>query len=249
MKSRFVLLLLLMLVMVVPLHAQDNASHRVTVDGFSFDLALRPNVNIVPYVDDGMTFPPEADHIQFIVYESFPVPESIFDIGSGGIRLYNIAGLNELQLEQVQQLQTLLADRPDLSPYMTGDGISLPFLPMLTHGQPLRARAEYVETAQVSGISYLTVFSAAAEPFLSTSFLYTFQGLSADGEHYVSVLFPLQTSLFPAEPEPIEPDAFMSQLAEYMAETTAALTEASPDDFTPSLDALNALVESFAFEE
>jgi hypothetical protein len=164
------------------------------------------------------------------------------------MRLYNLADFNELQIVQVEQLQSLLADRPELTSYMTEAGMALPFLPMLVHSQTFRARAQYVETPEIAGISYLTAFNAAVEPFMSTSFLYTFQGLSKNSGQYVSVIFPLETTLFPAEPEPIDLDVFVAQLPDYMAAAVTNLTEAGADEFTPSLTRLNDLITSFAFE-
>jgi heat shock protein HslJ len=121
-------------------------------------------------------------------------------------------------------------------------------MPVFPAGQVIRARAQYVETPAVQGISYVTVYRQDASPFLGNEFLYTFQGLSTDGTRYVSAIFPLDTALFPAEtPTDFDYEAFIEGINDYFAESIAILNGASPDAFTPSLATLDALIQTFTF--
>jgi heat shock protein HslJ len=257
MKLRFVVLLVVAL-FAFPALAQDNATHTVTFDGFSFsyDSSIAPNVNITLFAGDPPDLEqpggPEVAHTQFSFYSQPPAPESLLD-SAGGIRIYNTADFAgyDFPAQRLQQLQTLLAERPDLASYMQVDTTqenALPFMPVFPAVQVLRARAQFVDTASLSGISYVTVYSQGVSPFVGSDFFYTFQGISADGAHYISVIIRLNTALFPEEiPADFDYEEFSATFDQYLSDSVATLNNASPDDFTPSLTTLDAFVKSFAF--
>ena len=260
MRVKAILIGLALLLAVTPALAQDSSTHTVAFDGFrfNFDEALAAHVNITQYAGDPASIGPgfaEPPYTQFALYNQFPVPESLLEtVGSVRVyRLADLAGYDE-DLRQVEQLRTLLAERPDLTPHMVArDSASenaLPFLPVFPAGQIVRARAHYLDAPAVSGISFVTVYSQAVEPLLADEFLWTFQGLSGNGEYYVMALFPLHVGLFPQEVGPdYDPDALITRLVEYLNESIATLNSAAPSDFSPSLDRLDALVSTFAFGE
>lgn len=252
MKTRGVVLALLVLVFAFPALAQD--ANTITYNGFSLsvDSALAQHVNIVQISGAESVFPPLAPHTRFFLYDEFPpAPEGLFDRGAVVMvhptaRFVGNAGA-EAALEQ---LKTLLDERPDLDIFMTvGEdmsGVTLPFLPAIAAGQVVRARAQYVETSQVRGISYVTAYRQDMGPFASGEFFYTFQGLSADGTYYISAVLNFDTSLFPAELEPFDPMTFNN--VEYLNQSIARLNEAGAEVFTPSLSLLDDLVQTFVFE-
>lgn len=251
-----VLVFALALIGILPTLAQETPTHTVSYDGFgfSFNSALAANVNITSYAGDDSSLPPgaaEVKHTAFTFYNAFPVPESIFD-SAGGIRVYNtadFAGYTEVET-RFQALQTLLTDKPDLAAYSTADSEWLPFIPVFPAGQTIRARAQYVETDAVKGISYLTAYQEAAEPLANNTVFFTFQGFSTDGAHYVTLIFKLDTTLFPAEtPADFDYATFVDNLSTYLNESMAELNSASTDAFAPSLSTLDALVASFTFAE
>lgn len=247
--------LLLAGLFVVPVFAHEDGAHTVSFDAFSFsyDIALGSNVNIWHYAGDpvegaapGFT---DAASTTFNLYDAAPAPESLLD-GRGGLRLYAVSDLAQYDFMQVvvDQLQSLVTDQPDLAAYeSTSDSSSaLPYLPVPTHGQMIKAHAEYVETEQVRGISYIvnSPTMAAAEYFVSSSFWFVFQGISTDGQYYVSAVFPLTTTVFPEIP----PNADLpANWDAYVAQSTTNLNEAPAADFTPSLDQYYQLIESISF--
>jgi heat shock protein HslJ len=253
---RFTLLALVLLVSLValPVLAQD----RVAFNDFSFtlDSSVAANVNVTRFPGDAPDLQapggPEVAHTQFTLYNTFPVPESIFD-SQGGIRVYNTAdfGPYEFPFQQLTQLQTLLAERPDLAQFMVAtddNSDDLPFMPVAPASQVIRARAQYVEMPTVQGISYVTVYRQDASPFVGSEFLYTFQGLSTDGTRYVSAIFPVDTTLFPAEiPADFNYEEFIEGINDYFAESIATLNAGSPDAFAPSLTTLDAIIQTFTF--
>jgi heat shock protein HslJ len=258
-KIKFIVLGLCLALFALPVLAQDSAN-AITFNNFSFsfDSSLASNVNITQFPGDPPDLEqpggPEVAHTQFVLYTTPPAPESYFDAPIA-IRVYRTAdfGPYEFPSQQLQQLQTLLAERPDLAEFMVvpaegTPGNSLPFMPVMPASQAIRAQAHYVETAGTQGVSYVTVFRQDVSPFTGDEFMYTYQGLSNDGAYYVSMVAQLSTDLFPAEiPADFDYDAFTATFTEYLTESVATLNAASPDDFTPSLTALDALAQTFTF--
>jgi hypothetical protein len=259
--SRHKLLLILMALLAalaLPALAQEETVHTVIFDGagFQFSTALGDGVNIQPIAGDpveqaGPGFS-DAAKTQFTLYRFGEPMDSLFD--TGGVRLYRMAELARYDFlqAQVERLQTLLAERPDLTPFEAGinspSGQGLPYVPVLTHGQVLAARAQYVETSVAQGISYIAAHKAALEPFSPVDFAYIFQGISTDGQYYIAVTFPLTTGLFPESLENFDFEAFQAEWPEYLAASIATLNTAAPDAFTPPLDAVDALIQSIHFD-
>jgi hypothetical protein len=266
--SRIVVLILSLVVMLgaYTAFAQDSASadgvntpFNVTFGplSFAYPEAVGRNLNIVQYPgdepNDQMAGALQPKHTAFMLYNDLPAAETPIS-APAGIYLYNTAdfeGFTEFQ-NRLSQLQTILGERPDLAQYeQYGEDLNtlmLPFLPVVTHGQVIRAKTAYVENETVSGISYIAAFKAAAEPFIASEFLYTFQGISADGQYYVSVVVNLNAGMFPQDFQPIDPEAFFDRLAEYMNESIDLLNAGAAEDFTPSLTAVEAMVQSIRLD-
>ena len=262
--NRYISLLLVVLLLAISLSAvaqEDAAQHTVTFDSyrFSFTEELGTNVNIMqapgdPVESAGPGFS-DAAKVQFNLYNAGQPNESLFD--TGGVRFYRMDDLMQYDFlaAQVEKLQMLLEERPDLAQYEAAINNpeigSLPHVPVLTHGAVLTARAHYVVTDAVQGIAYIQVVSADLAPFISRDFSYTFQGISNDGQYYVSTNFNLNTELFPEtlEGTDFNMEEFQAQWPEYLAESIATLNQAEANDFTPSLGAIDAFVESITFVE
>jgi hypothetical protein len=252
-----ILILLVALVGLIPVTAQDNRTvHTVALDGvaFTFDAVLGSNVVIQQFVGDPLDVEQpggaEAPHTEFILYNEYNAIPVGF-VAPMSIRVYNTAAMAAYEYPNVEllALQNLLTTQPDLAEFMTFDAndasaITLPYMPVYPAGQIIRARAEYVENASVRGVRYVTIYRQDASPFLGSEFLYTFQGLSLDGAKYISVVAHLDTTLFPAEMEAIDPDAFMATYEQYMQDSIDVLNAAQPADFTPNLSVLDTLVQT-----
>ena len=214
-KMRTLSTLLLVLIVTLgavafPASAQTSGSNSVAFNGFSFSVspAIASNVNIVQAAGDPASTEqpggPNVQHTEFVLYNGSEVPQDYYG-GVGSIHVYNTADFAGYAQagQEYQNLQNLLAQHPDLTQYMVPDtgsnGMNLPYLPGVGAAQAIRARANYIETPSLSGVSYLTVFRQDVSPFTGSEFLYTFQGLSKDGAHYVSAIFTLNTGLFPAD--------------------------------------------------
>ena len=195
----------------------------------------------------------EVRHTQFLLYNTAPAPESIFE-GIGGIRVYSTADFAGYDgaTQQLQQLQMLVAQQPDLTPFLAlnstdASANNLPFMPGMPAAQVIRAHVHYFSSAALQGISYVTFYSQGLSPFTSSEFLYTFQGLSRDGAYYVSAIFHPNTALFPAEiPADFNMDTFSAGFQDYLEQSIATLNNAAPEDFTPSLTTFDSIIQSVA---
>ena len=268
MKAKLLVLVLILALGATPALAQDGGTHTATFDGFgiSWDAALADGVTAIAYegepVDLEAPGSPQPPHVELALFEQIPWDQVPIDemgypgsdrIHRGAVTVYRLADVDayEWSQQQVDALQALLAERPDLSTYLqVSDNLNdyaLPFLPVYPAGQVIRARAQYVETGAVTGISYVTVYRQDVSPFLASDFIYTFQGFSADGAHYVSMVFPITIEGFPADyPTDFDYDAFIERLDEYLAGSIAQINTAPAESFNPRLDVFDTIIESFA---
>ena len=159
------------------------------------------------------------------------------------VYVYNAADLaGKPEEPMANSLATLLQERPDLAGQQ-----QLPFLPTVNAGQGLHAREAYRDFDSGSGIEYLAMYAQDASPITGDRLWYVFQGMTSDGQSYVSAVFPLGTDLFPAEiPADFNYDEWFAGYDQYMANSRQALADAPAGRFTPALDKLGALVQSIS---
>ncbi len=231
----------------IPVLAQDS-TNTVSFNNisFSYDESLGATLSIhqFPADDPATAYPggPTPAHTSFNWGETNDL------LSGGAVYVFNSAEFMEYPnyTTQATQLNDLLATRPDFTEYLANvpDGEGLPFLPTVPASQVIAAQASYLDVGTISGIRYLTVYAQDVSPFSDISVRYTFQGVTAEGA-YVSVYFPLTTTLYPAsQPADFDYDAFVATVDAYYAEQVNTLNTASADSFTPSLTVLDALVQS-----
>ncbi len=254
---------MLMLTLSLPVHAQD-AARTVSLDGvgFSFDRALGTSVNISQVPGQSPTTQqidaPQPPHLAFTLYgrraEEKRIPRPID--APGVVRFYRTADLApyDLQAQQLARLQTLLSERPDPATLKTigadGSVNPLPFVVDFAAAQAIVARVGYVDTPELSGVAYLTVFRQDVYPFTAGDFWYTFQGLSTDGTWYVSADFVITASMFPTKLDIKDANRISSSAkrwAQYLRTSLATLDGADPSAFKPPLTSIDALVQSITF--
>ncbi len=119
---------------------------------------------------------------------------------------------------------------------------SLPYLPLQGAAQVFVARPQMIEFSGGSGIRYVTAFSQALMPISNDSLLYTFQGLTEDGQTYISATFPVRASILP------ETAASTDATGADNASVVSALNALDPAGFTPTLEQLDALIRSLTVD-
>jgi len=199
-------------------------------------------------LDDQYPGGPQPANTNLWFFSDPPAPQSLFE--HGGVQMIRVADAADYPFTQTQidALAALLAERPDLSQFMqTADdnSLNLPFLPVFPAAQVLRARAEYVDTPVLSGVSYVTAYRQDVSPLIASEFIYTFQGLTADGQTYVAAVFPVTAPGFPAEyPADLDYEAFAARLHDYFNESIATLNAADGEAFVPALSTLDSIIQS-----
>jgi hypothetical protein len=252
-----ILYLLILCLLSTQLAAQEEGT-RVNYGDLYFTIppSLPQNINILNFAGDpvDLMYPggPQPPHIEFMLYDESPAPQYPWE-AKAAIWLYRTTDITAYEFHQneVQRLQDLLSQSPDLHSYEVFDAtgtFSLPFLPTANAVQVLRSHSQYVDNCVLKGLSYVTLYSQGVSPFLATDFFYTFQGISVDGQYYVSLRIPLNASMFPSE---IAADFNYDELATnyeaYVASSIETLNAASPDAFSPSLSLLDEFIASINF--
>lgn len=142
----------------------------------------------------------------------------------------------EVVTPEIDLLRTLLEERPE---FETVEDV--PYLPLMNAAQVLWAQPQYLDFDGGSGVRYVTVFQQAPDAITGERLIYTFQGLTDDGEYYISASFPVSAP--PLVADPVAYDVEMDNNA-YRAEVIARLNPLAEEEFTPDLTLLDNLVRS-----
>jgi heat shock protein HslJ len=152
---------------------------------------------------------------------------------------------NDTISNTVGALTTLLAEQPVDPPP------PLPVLPPAPAVNDVAVQVAYFDVPglDAAGMRWVGRFSQDLSPVMNFQLRYIFQGLSADGQTLISTSFPITTALLPDSMETMTEDesaAFDADPVGFLEATASALSFLSPSDFSPSLDALDAMMQSLA---
>lgn len=151
---------------------------------------------------------------------------------------------------ELDALLALLEDEPDLSEFAetadTNGQVSLPLIPLFNAAQVLRIQPEYIEFQNGRGIRYVTYYSQAVDVITDLQLFYTFQGVTDDGETYISAIFPVKSGILPEEVDysTLDYDALAENYMPYLDETLASLNNQDEESYSPSLESLDSVIES-----
>ncbi len=193
--------------------------------------AVAPNADL-PY----FALTPEYIQFAFASFMGDPQPSTppLIDV-------YPVADYEALAGDavtmQVDSLRALLDPSAELT-----SQTNLPYLPLLGAAQVFVARPQIVEFSGGTGVRYLTSFSQALTPIANDNLLYTFQGLTADGETYISATFPLRASILP------ETAASAETTGAENTSVVSGLNALDPAAFTPTLEQLDMLIGSLTVD-
>lgn len=143
--------------------------------------------------------------------------------------------------EKIAAFQQLLAQRPSAF-----DG-EVPVLPVVNAAQTVQAQVQWLDFDGGSGVRFLTSHSQEVAPVANDRLTYIFYGMTDDGLHGITAVFPIAASALPDTP-PVLSDEEMDNLnvnydAE-MAAVTEQLNALVDAEFSPQLSQLDALVQS-----
>ena len=105
-------------------------------------------------------------------------------------------------------------------------------------------------SAVQSGYRFIGRWAQDANPVTRQNLYYVYQGFTNDGRYLVSFFYPITTEALPSIEDVSEEefDRLTNDYEAYMTEKTELLSGLDSEDFTPTLDALDALVASLEIE-
>ncbi|HET9590903.1 MAG TPA: hypothetical protein VFO91_19080 [Anaerolineales bacterium] len=156
------------------------------------------------------------------------------------------AGASSVAAEQIDRLRNLLTG--SILPLRE----TLPSVPFFNAAPLIAAQIQMMPFQNGSGVRSLTQYAQYNAPVNNRELFYHFQGLTEDGAFYLVAVLPVSAPVLaedespeasvPAEGVPIPTDIGPNDV--YYASITQKLNALSPDDFTPALDSLDALMNS-----
>jgi hypothetical protein len=149
-------------------------------------------------------------------------------------------------------MPSLLADLQSLIAGGTASGKDLPLLPVFNAAQIFYSQAAVVQFQNGKGVRYLTEYAQSFAPINNKDIFYTFQGLTADGQYWVSAILPISNPILPGNgdnpPTGQSWEDFSNSYESYIADIIAQLNAQSPGSFAPTINMLDALINSIVVQ-
>jgi hypothetical protein len=108
-------------------------------------------------------------------------------------------------------------------------------LPPVESIQLFCSQVRYLDFAGGAGVRFIARYSMEDNPTVTENIFYTFQGLTADSEYYISAFYPIAAKGLP-------------EMAVTLA-TLNFLNRLTPADFTPSLEKMDDMIKSLQLAE
>jgi hypothetical protein len=167
------------------------------------------------------------------------------------ISIYPVQRYSELLPDfvpgRVTELQTLIGGG-SAPVFAASFGSSLPLLPVFNAGQVFYSNYQVVPFVNGSGIRFLTEYAQYTVPVNNSDLFYTYQGLTSDGQNWISAILPVNHPLLPADgqnpPGGLTWEDFSNNYEPYITDMSTQLNAQAPDSFTPTLTMLDALIAS-----
>ena len=155
------------------------------------------------------------------------------------------AASNPQAAEQIDRVRRILTGATPMQE-------TLPLVPFFNAAQLFAAQIRVIPFQNGSGVRSLTQYAQYAAPINNHELFYHFQGLSSDGKHYVVAILPINALVLPEDEKPdatvpeggVPIPADVGPNAVYYFSVAEKLNSLSPDAFTPSIVALDALIQS-----
>jgi hypothetical protein len=189
-------------------------------------------LNLEGYLLQGKTHPP-----RIIVYPAADYAEML-----------------PVAFESIHRLDNLL--------YGSGGPISadqLPIMPFFNATQVFASNIQRISFQNGGGVRFLTEYDQYAAPANNQELFYNFQGLTRDGQYYIVAILPVSSLRLaetsdPAAPLPEGGIPYLyftgpnADMQAYYADVTELLNGAPAQEFNPTLDQLDMLIQSLLVE-
>jgi len=218
-------------------------------------LAITASTDTIDVVTDqtGTSLDIAPAHLQ-ITLHSYPL-ESSFHVPQ--IFVYpapDYAAVNQRAAESIKRLQGILA-----SPNAQYSNDVLPYIPFIDAGQVFATQEKVLQFNGGSGIRVITQYASDVSPINNGGLFYHFEGLTSDGKYYIVAILPVNLSFLPTDNNPDSPvppsgiafpqnNARGSDFENYFKQVTDQINATAPDQFNPSLNTLDALIQSISIQ-
>lgn len=174
-------------------------------------------------------------------FNGYALPGAYLD---ARINIYNVADfttVNSTVGERLTALQDVLASQD-----VNDERIAM--ADIFNAAQFLRTKVAFLDFQNGSGVRFLSQYGQGLSPTGWPHLFYGYQGLTSDGQYFVSAIFPVSHPSLP-DPDSVElNDAFAENFETYVAENEAALQNQTDESFQPSLVLLDQLIGSLLVE-
>ena len=218
--------------------------------GLAVDAAPQ-TVSAVSKDNGGPWWDAAPEHIEFRM-DGYNVPAGSFS--EIHVRVYpaqEYAAANDGANIGLQRLQGLLS-----SPSVVPTNSTLPQVPYFNAASMFAAQIKRIDFQSGHGLRMITQYGQAVGPIANNGTFYHFQGLTSDGKYYIIAVLPIRASFLqngndPSSPLPAGGIPFPGHnlsgpkyFDDYFKAITDKFDATAPDQFSPSLAALDALVQS-----
>jgi hypothetical protein len=159
------------------------------------------------------------------------------------IEIYPVAEYEQINpgaKDVIAGLKKLLTDKPS-SPQR------IPLLPLFNAAQVFHAQLQYLSFQTGQGVRFVSQYDQAPIPINNLEVFYTFQGLTADGKYYITALLPVSIDLLPdSDQVTAEMQQQLNDFGAYLKGVTQKIDGAKPQDFTPNLNLLDAMIQALS---
>jgi hypothetical protein len=218
-------------------------------------LAISARADLIDVVTDqtGTSVDVAPAHVQitlqsYLLESSFQVPQ-IFVYPAPGY-----TEVNQKAAESIKRLQGILA-----SPNVQYTNDVLPTVPFLNAGQVFAAQEKILPFNGGSGLRVVTQYASDVSPINNGGLFYHFEGLTSDGKNYIVAILPINLSFLPADNNPNSSvpsggisfppnNAPGSDFENYFRQVTNQINSTAPNQFNPTLNTLDALIQSISIQ-
>lgn len=185
-----------------------------------------------------------------IGFIGYPAREGMWP---GEIRVYRTADyLPGTPADEVRQaLTNLLTDMPALAPVIDVNMQGLPNGILINAAQSFAVKPEYVTFQNGRGVRFITAYTQSPTFVLNGDVIYTFGGITDDGQYLITMTLPINLSILsdePPNPDQVDYESFFEVYPDYIAGIAQAIHDMPRTDLFPNLDILDALVASLIVE-
>jgi len=202
-------------------------------------LASGSNCELVPASSEEMDLHPQYVNLTL---QGYPLSDKFFP---ATISIYPVQAYADLQPDYVHGLVT------DLQALIAGGlpgQFGLPFLPNFHAAQTFHSNYSLFPFMNGTGIRFLTLYAQYTAPVNNHDLFYTYQGLTADGQNWISVILPINLPILPANadnpPGGVTWEQFSSNYDAYILDMVAQLEAQPVDSFTPTFADLDGMIST-----